>query len=282
MSQNIIVEPSDEQHEDLNLDQKALTKIEPDPAAEAPKSDLPEKYAGKTFEDVVALHQNLEKEYGRQGNEIGTYRELVSSLASSKRVDDLSEEGPTESKPVEVTTDNLWDNPTEAISSVVKEVLARELEPLRANQVQSEILTAHQQLLSEFPDAETIGNDPGFVEFVEKSPYRLQDAQNWVEKHDVDSARRLLTDYKQYSSVTSTKLPEAEEVGTPATQTPVQKARSASTEAGRGGSASNSGRQTIHREQVLKLIASNPEKYRSKSFQDELRKAIDEGRFIDD
>ena len=36
--------------------------------------DLPEKYRGKSIKDIVEMHQNLERAYGRHNNELGELR----------------------------------------------------------------------------------------------------------------------------------------------------------------------------------------------------------------
>jgi hypothetical protein len=268
MSDSIIVEPTESPNEEQEA-QEASTATKVTAAEVVAEPELPSKYKGKTFEEVMQMHQNLEKEYGRQANEVGTYRELVSSLADVKRVKDLSEEGTTDKKPpVEVTSDSLFDNPTQAIEAVVRSVLEKELAPVKESQATSAHERALQQLSAEYPDAETIGADPRFVAYVEASPYRLADAQRWVEQRDVDSARRLLSDYKA-------AVPEAPA----AEQAPTKTPKTVVTEAGRGGAGTSSGKKIIYRDQVLRLIAKDPEKYRSASFQDELKQAIAEGRF---
>jgi hypothetical protein len=257
MSQNIIVEPSDLHAEEQEA-QEAQTST-----PEAAEVVIPEKYQGKTFDDVVKMHQNLEKEYGRQANEVGTYRELVSSLADTKRSADLSPTDTTET-PVEVTSDDIFDNPSEAIQKVVQSVLEKELAPLRQSQTQTAQQNALAQLHQEYPDIEQIGADPQFTEYVAASEYRLADAQRWLETQDIDAARRLVKDFKD-SKGSAAPAPREQKVEV--------------TESGRGGSGAESGKKLYYRDQITRMIAKDPEKYRSKAFQDELKKAIAEGRF---
>jgi len=280
MSQDsIIVEPSESLSEEQEA-QEAQTKADEAAAAKAKDEAIPEKYRNKTTEEVIAMHQNLEKEYGRQANEVGTYRELVSSLAETKRSTDLSEGGPTEEKTVEVTSDSLWDDPQKAISTVVKDVLAKELAPIRETQAASGWEQQIAALKKDHPDMETIGADPRFQQFVERSPYRVADAQKWVSNQDVDAGRRLLEDFKEYSGTALTTGDETEETTeTVETTDPLEAARKASTESGRGGGGGGS-KKTIRRSEVMKLIAKDPERYRSPSFQAELKAAIAEGRFV--
>jgi len=275
MSESIIVEPTERPSEEVEP-QEAITPAPAESAeASTPEATTPDKYAGKTVEQVIEMHQNLEKEYGRQANEVGTYRELVSSLTDAKRATDLPNVDTTET-PVEVTSDDLFDNPGEAIASVVKSVLKDELTPLRDSQAKQEAASQLQVLFAEHPDAETIGNDPKFVEFVERTPSRIADAQSWVDSRDINAARRLLEDYKDFSGTAMT-------TGTPetpaASDANIEEARKSATESGRGGAGAEAGKKIFYRDEVTALIRKNPEKYRSDRFQKELRSAIEEGRF---
>jgi hypothetical protein len=271
MSNRIIVEP---QPVDPNAEQEAQ-QAEAAKAAEEQKV-LPEKYQGKSLEDVIEMHQNAEKKIGQQANEVGTYRELVASLSDVKRAKDLDESSDTTEQPVEISTDDLWDRPTEAISNVVRSVLQQELAPVKQEQVLQSQTNSINQLLSEFPDAEQIGADPKFSEFVSRSPYRLQDAQRWVETQDVEAARRLLTDYKEFSGTALTTTEESTK-----TDGNVDAARQAVTESGRGGGTVSS-KNVVRRSEVMKVLATDRQRYNSDSFQNELRTAISEGRFIED
>jgi hypothetical protein len=271
MSRLIEVTPSEGSSDD-----ESQEPITPEAGSEVAESQpIPDKYQGKSVEEVIEMHRNLEKEYGRQSSEVGTYRELVSTLTAANATVPSKED--TTDKPVEVTSDLLFDDPQEAIASVVKQVLNDELAPIRQTQTQQQQQTAIQQLTQEFPDAEAIGADPKFAEFVEKSPYRLQDAQNWVEKQDVESARRLLNDYKEFTGTAEVAAPTQPT----AEKKAVASARKASTESGRGGAGASAGKKIMYKNEVMKLIAKNPEKYRSPSFQKELASAIREGRLKD-
>jgi hypothetical protein len=269
MSHNIIVEPNNEDENDGQEDRQAETQ-------EAAESQVPEKYKGKTLEQVIEMHQNAEKKIGQQANEVGTYRELVSSLSEVKRVKDLDESSDTAEKPVEISTDDLWDKPGEAIAGVVKSVLKEELAPLREEQVATSRNNSVQQLMSDFPDAEQVGATQEFQDFVSRSPYRMNDAQKWVETQDVEAARRLLSDYKEFAG-TALVTEEVEEV-----KPNLEAARKATTESGRGSAGAVSGKKVLRRSEVSKIIATDRARYNSDSFQGELLEAIRDGRFIED
>jgi hypothetical protein len=215
-------------------------------ATETPS--IPDKYAGKTMEEVVEMHMNAEKEIGRQANEVGTYRDLLKTMSDASNVQ-APQTDTAEEQPVEVSSDDLWENPTEAIRSVVKETLQNEIAPIQ--QTQQEQVQAQQfaQLAHMHPDMEDIGGTPEFQAFVEKSPYRLMDAQRWVENRDVDAANRLLSDYKELRGDTAA----------PGDVSAVNKARAVSTEAGRGSGGPKGPRPLRHRLLPAEALASRTE-----------------------
>lgn len=281
MSRNPLVEAADpskeleteapevEETEAVEADQQATEPAEP-------KFSLPKKLEGKTLEDIASMYVNLEKELGRQANEIGVYRDLVASLGDAKRKKDLAE-ADTEDSAIEVTSDDLFENPNDAISKIIKGALEKELKPLKQSQAQAAKQRQIEQLMTDYPDLEQIGADPDFQSFVERSPYRLADAQRWIETQDVDAARRLLSDWSDVNAGKAESKATASEV---ATEKPprgnVKAARKAATES--GGNASV-GKKMFTKADVIKLIQTDPDRYYSDSFQEELALAIKEGRF---
>ena len=74
-----VVEVEQETQADYDIQEE--TQLE----AEQPETIIPEKYAGKTLEDVIEMHQNAEKVLGKQGLEVGHQRKLIESLMASQQ-----------------------------------------------------------------------------------------------------------------------------------------------------------------------------------------------------
>ena len=49
------------------------------------QSNIPEKYAGKTTEDLIQMHQNFEKMQATQNTELGEQRALIQTLQDAKK-----------------------------------------------------------------------------------------------------------------------------------------------------------------------------------------------------
>ena len=51
---------------------------------QAEEQSLPDKYQGKSLEEVVQMHQEAEKLLGRQSSEVGELRKVVDDYISSQ------------------------------------------------------------------------------------------------------------------------------------------------------------------------------------------------------
>jgi hypothetical protein len=279
MSRNILVPDSPAQPESDTteaegaVEEQSVVNDEEVVAEEPQAPAIPEKYQGKTMEEVINMHMNAEKEIGRQANEVGTYRDLLKSMSEAANAQ-APQTDTTEENPVEVSSDDLWDNPTEAIRSVVQDALRKEIAPIQEQTQQQQLQAQVGALLQEHPDAETIGADPDFQAFVEKSPYRLMDAQRWVEQRDVDAARRLLSDWKElHPGQEPTEVVETE-------QSAVRKARAVATESGRG-TGGPKGQDTLSKREVMKVFINDRDLYDSDSFQQKLLAHARRGTLVD-
>lgn len=233
---------------------------------------VPDKYAGKSTEEVIAMHQNLEREYGRQANEVGTYRGLVNDLTQLQRTPVESQ--PVVQEPIDVSGDDLMQRPVETVRKIVKQDLDALKRPPEtvANDATFEI--EGRALMASFPDLDKIVADPKFQAFASRTPSRQQDFQTAATGKGVDqvrAARRLMEDYTDFEAQ-STVIPDSG-------PTPTEQARAVATE-GSGSTGAVSTKPQLYESDVIALINSDPAKYRSPSFQAELMLAIKEKRYV--
>jgi hypothetical protein len=277
MSRNILVpdaapEASDTTEAEGSVEEQTAVNEAPegDVVAEAPETTIPDKYAGKSLEQVIEMHVNAEREIGRQANEVGTYRDLLKTLSDTQA--QPSQTDTAEANPVEVSTDDLWENPTDAIRSVVQETLRNEIAPIQETHKEQVAQQQFAQLMHVHPDAETIGADPKFQEFVQKSPYRMMDAQRWVEQRDVNAANRLLSDFKELHPGADTAV--AGDVSA------VNKARAVATESGKG-TGGPKGKETLSKREVQKVFINDRDLYDSDAYQSKLLMHARNGTLVD-
>lgn len=263
------------------------------------------KYAGKSVNDVIEMHQNAESRLGQIQNEVGSLRGLVTELSEIQRSAAPSVE---EQEPVTVSGEELIADPVEAINRIIKPQLEKAEAAAEQRTADSLVDTESRALVTEFGDVNAIVSTPEFQAFAQRTPTRNSDFHTAAKGEGMDqvrAARRLLEDFKDFQSLTApqtttiapdvlspvavapvqqiapqapvAQLPQVAPVA-PA-PTPVQTARAVTTEAG-GVGAPLSGKAQIFESDVIALINSDVTMYRSPSYQAELMLAIKEGRFV--
>ena len=103
------------------LTEAVATPQAPEPeATDEPKE--PQKYQGKTREEIIEMHRNAERKIGQTGNELGQYKQLTDQLLDLKRRDDLSSQGvEVEEEPLpKITSEEILDDPDAAIEKAVE------------------------------------------------------------------------------------------------------------------------------------------------------------------
>jgi hypothetical protein len=237
----------------------------------AQNENLPEKYKGKTAEQIAEMHMNSEKRLGQIQNELGEMRGIVSDLSQIQRPSTPETQVKEE---VDVSGDDLINNPVETIRRVVQQDLSAIQAEREQEKKEAALETATQALLNDFGDIEAITTSTDFQEFAGRTPSRAEDlrvAAQGEGLEQVRAARRLLENWKDFQATL------APSDGT--NPTPVEQARQVAND-GAGPAGRLSGKDTIYEADVIKLIADDPAKYRSPSFQAELMSAIKEGRFV--
>jgi hypothetical protein len=242
------------------------------PAAAAPTtSTLPEKYQGKTVEQVAEMHQNAERRLGSIQNELGTMRGLVTDLSSLQRSAAAPEPAVQE---IDVSGDDLLSDPVAAVRKIVQPELDRQESNRALDAAEQNLFAENQALLNDY-DVDSIVSTPEFQTFATRTPTRARDFQTAANGEGVDqvrAARRLLEDFQDFTATSVVTVPDAK-------LTPVQQAKAVQTEAGHT-SAPLVGAEPLHEADVIALLNSDPDKYRSPSYQAELLSAIREGRYI--
>lgn len=258
-----------------------------DPAAVAPTDDksaatpetakvdppaVPEKYSGKTVDQVIEMHQNSEKRLGQLQNEVGSLRGLVTDLSTIQRP--AAEPQPAEQEPVDVSGDDILRDPVGSVRAIVKQDFDKQEEARVTSATQTLFETEGRALVDDYGDIDAIVSTDDFQTFATRTPSRHADFQVAATGEgiaQVRAARRLLEDYTDFKAQTTPAQDPA--------PTPVEQARAAATESG-SVAAPISGKPQVFETDVIKLINSDRAKYQSPSFQKELTEAIKEGRYV--
>ena len=260
-----IVEPEVEATQETNEEEDTLETLaiqDEEETVEEPEQEqeLPQKFQGKSANEIAEAYENLEKELGRKGQEIGELRKLTDSFLQTQI---------THNKETTTDTEDLdfYDNPEEAVRTII-ERHPKFREFTQQTQQQQASMTA-QQLEKTHPDFKDVVTSPDFQEWIEGSKIR-QRLFKEADAYDYDSADELLTIWKERKMISKTKEVEAEK------ETTRKAALKTSKGVSRTSSESTAGKKIYRRADLIRLKQTDPNRYDTLS--DEIFSAYQDGR----
>lgn len=225
----------------------------------------PEKYAGKTLEEVIGMHQNAEKALGKQGQEVGEQRKLIQQLIEAQTQANQAAK-PTEEP--ESFEDTFYDDPAKAVNSAIE----NHPEILKAKE--ANVRSAQQanlaQLEVKHPDFMDVVADSDFQKWVGESGIRTELFRRADASYDVGAADELLSTWKQISMIGKTKEVKAEQ------KKSRQKAMRQTSSETRSSGDSVGGKKMYRRSDLIDLQMKDPSRYAALA--DEIQLAYAEGR----
>ena len=264
MSRAAMIDPQPEEDNVDTIEKNEVNEIQQEveqPQAKEP--EVPEKYKGKSLEEVVHMHQEAEKLLGRQSSEVGELRKVVD--------DYISQSVPTNTAPqqkhVESEDDiDYFTDPQAAVNRAIENhPKIREAEQYTTQYKKQTALSA---LSSKHPDMQQILQDPKFAEWIKASKIRTQLFVAADQAYDTDSADELFTLWKERKTV-------AQQTANVEKQARKQQLKAANTGNARG--SSEGARKKIYRRtDIIKLMKTDPERYQALS--DDILQAYAEGR----
>ncbi len=263
MSRAMIVDPQPEEENVDEIETNEVNEIQQEVEVEQPQEELnlPDKYQGKSLEDVVKMHQEAEKLLGRQSSEVGELRKVVDDYISTQ----------TQSAPqpqhVEPEDDiDYFTDPQSAVNRAIENhPKIREAEQYTADYKKQSALAA---LNNKHPDMQQILGDPKFAEWIKASKIRTQLFVAADQEYDADSADELFSLWKERKQV-------VQQTANVEKQERKQQLKAANTGNARG-SAEGTRKKVYRRADIIKLMRTDPERYQSLS--EEILTAYAEGR----
>lgn len=153
---------------DLELEAAAGGQ-QPAGTVQAPK--IPDKYQGKSIEDLIQMHQNAERRLSQQGNELGEMRRIADGLIGIAKPKENVRPAPVERKPV--TVDSLLSNPEQALPHTIEQsTVAQRADATAQRVVELEASLARNAFEQRFPTHQEDLNNPEFLDWVKKNPAR--------------------------------------------------------------------------------------------------------------
>ena len=252
--------------EELGQDEQQEPEAVEEPAAEEkPEVVIPDKYQGKSVEDIVKMHQEAEKLIGKQAQEVGEVRRLADELLKRQLEEKKAVETPKEETDL---ASRLYEDPASVINETVnKHPAIAEARHQAQSYKQQQVL---EKLQTNFPDYEQTLTDSNFVEWIKASPIRIRLLSEANSNYDYDSAAEIFTTWNALKPKEQTAdLNIAEESKKERSKT--LKAATVDT-----GSSAPSSRKTYRRADLINLRLRDPARYEAMS--DEIMAAYAEGR----
>lgn len=231
------------------------------------ETSVPDKYKGKSIEDVIAMHQNAEKALGKRGQEIGEHRKLIESLLSEKTVatkNTKETEIPQEDQNI---SPDFYEDPASAVKFAIDN--HPDIQQARLDRELSTKELASSKLELKHPDFKDIVEDTGFQEWIESSEIRKELFLR-ADNYDYNSADELFSTWKKLNLLDKTKQVKEEEE-----QKRIKALRQTSS-TGRSSGDSVGGKKIYRRSDLINLQVTDPARYANLA--DEIQQAYAEGR----
>jgi len=232
----------------------------PPPAEE---STTPEKYKGKSLDDIIKMHQEAEKLIGRQAQEVGEVRKLADELIKRQIT---PQEQPA--KAIEDDTDFFAD-PVKAVNKAVESHPA----VVQAQQAAAQMarMQTANRLAQSHPDYTQVISDPEFASWVNESPVRQRLYAAADRQFDFDSANELLSNFKALKKAKQDTVQQAAQQ--------LQEQRNQTLKAATvavDGATGETSKKIYRRADLIRLQMTDPERYMA--LQDDIMTAYTEGR----
>ena len=246
---------------------EAVEEVEVDGNVAEPEQaeyEIPTKYAGKSMQEVIEMHQNVEQAFGKQGSEVGEQRKLIQSLLEAQNKQTTIEEPQEEPVAFE---DAFYADPAQAVNSAI------ENHPDVIKAKEERVLSAQQQQLSvlekSYPDWQKRVQDKQFQDWVGKSKIRTEMFRKADSEYNPDYAIELFDMYDKINMIDKTKevQKQEKEKSKKALRKTVSETRS---------TTSVGGKKMYRRADLINLQVTDPRRY--ESLADEIQLAYQEGR----
>lgn len=237
-------------------------KVEKEDKVEESGFEMPSKFEGKSAEEIAASYMELQSEYGRRNNEVGSLRKLTDQLL------ELKTDTPKEETKTPVDVDTLLSNPGDTINEAV------ESNP-RLKAIEDKLVKADQdealgRLETKHPNWVKTLQSEEFQAWIMESPIRQRLFVEADTNYDYDTGSEL---FDMYALSKGNAVSEAkQERDTNARKS----AKQAVTES--GGNAEGKPKKKFRRTELIQLKLTNPAKYAA--MQEEIMQAYAEKRVI--
>jgi hypothetical protein len=168
-------------------------------------ANLPEKFKGKTAADIAKAYSDLETAFSRQGQELGEYRRLATTLADNvaRPSAEVREEKPT------ITADDILADPAKAIDDVIESHPA--FKKARETTENLERQLAQKEFEKQHPSFREDVGDPDFQNWVRNNSSLMRLAAR-ADAYDFEAADQLFGLWSEKKAVKQETEKKAKEM----------------------------------------------------------------------
>ena len=253
--------PEEENADNIENEVDEIQQTDAEQPQEEEQPTIPDKYQGKTLEQVVQMHQEAEKLLGRQSSEVGELRKVVDDFIQNQ----TQQQAPQQYVEPEDDIDYFTDPQAAVNRAIENHPKIREAQEYTA---QYKKQTSLAMLNSKHPDMQSILQDPKFAEWIKASKIRTQLFVEADQQYNAEAADELFSLWKERKNI-------AQQTAAVEKQSRKQQLKAANTGSTQG-SAEGSRRKVYRRADIIKLMRTDPERYQALS--EEILKAYAEGR----
>lgn len=239
-----------------------VAQEQPQEEPEVVEEEIPEKYQGKSIQDIISMHQNAEKLLGKQSSEVGELRKVVDDFIQTQTV---AQQKQAPAQEEDLSDLDFFEDPAKAVNKLLENhPSVKQSKEMAVRLAQQEAVA---RLKAEHPDYTSIIKDQKFLEWVGGSKIRTELLRK-ADSYDYESANELFSLWKERQNIVN---------DTVATETKARKqsVKSGSTGNTRG-SSEQSKRKIYRRADIVELMTKDPERYQALA--SEIRQAYAEGR----
>ena len=236
---------------------------EPESSESVPSEENPDRFSGKSHEELLQMVREQDRTIGQQGNELGNMRQTFEAMTRAQSV-------PAQPEPEPVEEADFFVDPQKAVDSRINSHPAlKEAQEMAKKLAYAQGLATLQQ---RHPDLNEVMANEEFGKWIQSSPSRLRRYQYADQSGDVDEADDLISTWKQLNKTVATAKA--------AEKTAQKKAvQAASVSGSRGNADAASSKRVYRRADIRQLMQTNPQRY--EDLQPEIMAAYAEGRVRD-
>lgn len=257
-----------------NSNPNAQLALETLQAERDPTSELPEKFKGKGLQDIVKSYQELESQYGKQGQELGELRKLTDAYIRSQVESRQTQEDPgflNSQRDLDTSIDDDSFDDSDIDGKTVNKIVEKKLTPIQQELLELKKEKFINKLSTKHSDFESVVQDKSFQDWVMESPVRIELFKRADRSFDLNAATELFDTWKEKK-----KVPEMVEQATKEAEGRNNAFNKAHMETGTVSETAPG--KKYRRVDIIDLKMKNPERYRM--LEPEIMRAYQEGRVI--